>query len=265
MMMTVPALRALRKKFSNAIIAYLTSKEYVKILEGISYIDSLLVDYRIPFEDLSHHYDLVFNFQHYEVWDTHQHIIDHYLELVDAPVRSDRSLEIDLTGVKDIAIEPPYVCVHTASNFQCKNWGTEEDWRRIFRYLEKNYTVVQIGGSNEPDYGGVMLSRSGISVKESINVLDGAEFFVGIDSFPVHGAKSVECRSVAIYGGSSHPDFCGYEDNENVVSPSPCKCDLSKTSKVDCTKGLICLKSISADDVIGAIQKVERTTAVLQE
>lgn len=258
MMMTIPALRVLRNRYPDAIITFAVGEQYKEILEGIPYIDHLYVDNHIAFRKLAHNYDLAFDFQHYDVWRTRQHIIDHYLDLVDAPKKADRSLEINLSGIRVFSIEPPYVCVHTTSNFKCKNWGTEEEWKQIIKYLQKKYTVVQIGDFTEPDYGGIMFSDKKLSPKETISIIKGSEFLLGIDSFPVHGAKAVECLSAVIYGGSSHPDFCGYKENENIVSPSPCKCDLSKTSMAECSRGLICLKSITIDDIIGAIQVIER-------
>jgi ADP-heptose:LPS heptosyltransferase len=74
----------------------------------------------------------------------------------------------------------------------------------------------------------------------------------------VHASRAVKTPSVIVYGGASHPDFCGYTENVNVVSACPCKCDLTKRSGVSCTKQFICLTTITTENVLDAIEKLEK-------
>jgi len=254
LLMAIPAIRSLRNNYPDAIIEFMTSPEYADILQDNALIDRLIRNRnRQSFYKISQKYDVAIHFEHWEVWDTHEHIITHYLRLVGADNVKDFDLSINLEGVATPKIPTPYVTVHTKCKFACKNWGRLDQWGKIIKFLKSKFHVVQIGGSEEPNLGEIYLPSEKLSARQTIAVQKGAMFHVGIDSFPIHGAKSANIPSVAIYGGSSDPDFCGYQSNFNVVSPCACTCDLSKTTTKKCERGLLCLKSIDEDNVVDAI------------
>jgi ADP-heptose:LPS heptosyltransferase len=86
--------------------------------------------------------------------------------------------------------------------------------------------------------------------------------FVGLVGFLMHLARSVDCRSVIVYGGREAPWQSGYSCNENLfttLSCSPCwlwsKCD----------HGHRCMKEIEPQRVVTGIQtQVERAGTPLE-
>jgi ADP-heptose:LPS heptosyltransferase len=93
-------------------------------------------------------------------------------------------------------------------------------------------------------------------VRETAGIMSQSLTFVGLVGFLMHLARSVDCRSVIVYGGREAPWQSGYSCNENLYTPlacSPCwlwsKCDF----------GHRCMKEIEPQRVVTAIQtQVER-------
>jgi len=151
-----------------------------------------------------------------------------------------------------------YVCVQSTNNFSSnevknKRWS-ETKMQRVVNELSKRYCIIQIGMPEENKLKNTIDYRAS-SISESASLLTNCKFFLGQEGFPMHLARSVDTRSVIIYGGRLKAWQSGYPCNENIeTNPhcSPC------WQNNHCDYDRICLKEISVIDVLEAIERIEK-------
>jgi ADP-heptose:LPS heptosyltransferase len=115
------------------------------------------------------------------------------------------------------------------------------------------YSIIQLGSPNDPPLKGVVDLRGKTSLRESAAILQNCDFFLGFEGFLMHLARSVDCRSVIIYGGFAHSWQSGYICNENIDS----KIDCAPCWKFNyCDRDRACMKAINVDDVLQASQRL---------
>ncbi|HWB61284.1 MAG TPA: glycosyltransferase family 9 protein [Chthoniobacteraceae bacterium] len=113
-------------------------------------------------------------------------------------------------------------------------------------------TLVQIGSAPDPLIHGARDLRGKTSLRESAAILANALVFIGLETFLMHLARAVECRSVIIYGGRLLPRQIGYSANANLTGPTPCSpCWLRN----DCPYDRACMNMITAESALEAAQK----------
>jgi len=125
-------------------------------------------------------------------------------------------------------------------------------FQTVVEVLSKKYHFIQLGSLADPPLQHVRDLRGKTSLRESGAILSKATLLLGSVGFLMHLARAVECPSVIIYGGREAPWQSGYTCNKNLYSPvscAPCwfwnRCDFDR----------MCMKSISADEVIEAIEE----------
>lgn len=149
------------------------------------------------------------------------------------------------------------VCIQSTGSgarqyMQTKDWLPER-FVEVVSELLKDYTVIQIGSLNDQLLPGVIDMRGKTSIREAAAILYHSQFFVGLVGFLMHLARSVNCRSVIIYGGRERPDQSGYEENINLYSAVPCSpCWYWNY----CPNDKICMKAITAEDVLAGIKQL---------
>ena len=264
-LMTVPSLRFLRRRYPTAKITYLLPPSLYPVLaelkEGVEVVECTGDKQYLDFAAKS---DVAIRFQHDAVWDSGEHIIDHYLAMVGCDTqaaRHDYRIDVDHIQFPDKYENlQPYACIHSRSSFQCKDWGTPAQWRSVVNSIQgRGITVIAIGGSDQPDWsewGVLPAHRDNLTPAQTMRLLRDAAFFIGIDSFPLHAATVVGCPAVCIYAGANPPTMCGYEHNINVVSPMNCRCDGTKGHGYKCPHDHACLKYITTQDVIDAVKQI---------
>ena len=131
-----------------------------------------------------------------------------------------------------------------------KEWMADR-FQAVVDALGHEYTFVQVGSARDPKLEGVVDLRGRCTVRETAAIMSQSLTFVGLVGFLMHLARSVDCRSVIVYGGREAPWQSGYSCNENLSTPlacSPCwlwsKCDF----------GHRCMKEIEPQRVVTAIQ-----------
>lgn len=135
-----------------------------------------------------------------------------------------------------------------------KQWPPER-MAEVVRVLAQNHRVVQIGGKGDPYLPGAEDLRGFPNLRHVSAILANAALFVGIEGFHTHLARAVNCRSVVVYGGYSHPDETGYPCNENIFTQLPCSPCYEPSG---CNFKRKCLDIITPKEVLAA---VERTLA----
>lgn len=136
-----------------------------------------------------------------------------------------------------------------------KNWALER-YQEVVTTMKHRYDFVQLGSRSDPPLEGALDMRGKTTLRESAAVLHGSMAFVGQVGFLMHLARSVDCRSVIVYGGRETPAQSGYPCNENLYSAVHCSpCWRLNT----CPFERMCLQQISVAQVIDALHlQVER-------
>ena len=130
-----------------------------------------------------------------------------------------------------------------------KEWFPER-FQEVVDQLRGEVSFVQLGSESDPPIKGALDLRGKTSFRESAAILAASRVFIGIEGFPMHLARAVDCRSVIIYGGREDPQILGYSCNENLVgamSCAPCwqrnRCDYDRE----------CMRMIEPDQVVAAV------------
>jgi hypothetical protein len=113
------------------------------------------------------------------------------------------------------------------------------------------YSMIQIGNPNDPLFQGVLDLRGKTSLRQSASILHNCKFYLGFVGFLMHLARSVDRRSVILYGGFEHSWQSGYICNENINSMIDCAPCWQWNN---CERDRACMNAIKVDDVLKATQ-----------
>ena len=150
------------------------------------------------------------------------------------------------------------ICIQTAGS-GAKYYMRNKDWyperfQEVVDRLKDKYTILQIGSGKDFPLKGVVDLREKTTIRETAALLYHSRFFVGLVGFLMHLARSVDCRSVILYGGRETPEQSGYPENKNLyssVSCSPC------WYWNFCPNNRLCMEKIASSDVSLAITQLE--------
>lgn len=148
-------------------------------------------------------------------------------------------------------------CIGAASRSAMVNklWKVERFQNVVNRLKDRwgpSIALIQIGASDDPALEGIEDLRGQTSIRESAVLLNASDCFVGTVGFLMHLARSVECRSVIIYGGREHSWQSGYVCNENLDSDVECA-PCWKWN--DCDYDRKCMDIISVETVVSAVER----------
>lgn len=171
-------------------------------------------------------------------------------------------------------IKPKYVAITTCSTAQFKYWNHAGGWQTIVDYLiRKGYQVVNIG--KQPNVLHNVINGTGqLTMDELFNVVQNAEFFIGLPSGLAWLNWALGKKTIMITGISEA--FCEFQEDmyrvENINKNTGCEkkcfndpkfifdkgdwlyCPLHKST----SKHFICTKSITPDMVKKKIALVEK-------
>jgi autotransporter strand-loop-strand O-heptosyltransferase len=164
--------------------------------------------------------------------------------------------------------DKPYVCIATHSTAGAKFWHREGGWQQVIDHLrEKGFEVAVI--QKEPTDLNNVLDWSGESpLKERMNQLHHAEFFIGLGSGLSWLAWAMK-KKVIMISGFSDP-FAEFQlDCERVINRKVCNSCWNDTS-IQFDKGdwwwcprlkgteryFECSKQISPEDVLERVDKI---------
>jgi hypothetical protein len=132
-----------------------------------------------------------------------------------------------------------------------KEWFPDR-FAQVAEALASRFNLVQLGAPQDPLLPGVRDLRGKTTVRESAAVLSQSQLFIGLEGFLMHLARAVECRSVIVYGGHTHPAHTGYAAFENFYSAVPCApCWLRE----GCPNDHECMRRITAQEVLVGVER----------
>ena len=151
-------------------------------------------------------------------------------------------------GPRQIAIQSSGLSARYAA--RTKEWFPER-FQRIADRFRKDFTIVQVGAAKDAAIAGAVNMRGRTSIRQTAAILANSVLFIGLAGFLQHLARSVECRSVIIYGGRELPTQTGYTCNENIVNNPECSpCWIYD----NCDYGIKCMDAITVEMVMNAVE-----------
>jgi hypothetical protein len=115
--------------------------------------------------------------------------------------------------------------------------------------LRSDVRVVQVGSGADMKLEGAIDLRGKTTLRQTAAVLANSLVFIGLSGFLMHLARSVDCRSVIIYGGREKPAITGYVANKNLYTQVRCApCWLRNA----CEFNRKCMDMISVEQVVAA-------------
>jgi ADP-heptose:LPS heptosyltransferase len=161
---------------------------------------------------------------------------------------------------------PPLLAVHLGAGNPAKRWPTES-WRVLIdRFLEDDWRIVVVGGSEDAPLSKGLVPHDrlrdwtgSLTVTHTTALLERADLFIGSDSGPAHLAASAGTLSVILFSGTNqHRQWRPWSRHSLVlrhrVACQPCH------QKVCPLAGHPCMSGLSPDRVYrGAMRLWSRT------
>jgi heptosyltransferase II len=144
-----------------------------------------------------------------------------------------------------------------------RRWPAENYAEVARRLLDDGCEVVLVGDENDvhvrPMFAGLhVIDRIGsLSLTESLCILRDADVVVTHDTGPLHLARLVRARVVALFGPTDPGQVVGRDDDVEVLwggADLPCRPCYDGREFAPCTNNL-CMKDISIEAVMRAISK----------
>ena len=220
MVASEPILPRLNQKFGNTHITWITSKKHFPIFENHPLVN-LLIDQK--FTLLSYFFQQWNPFHHYynlhlsgfridektgvsisnakadalgidlsNYYDQHN-LLEIALKLCDLPIEDAQPhIYLDETPYK-VPFQKPYWVIHAKSNAGFRDW-TDENWHHLLTKIiaKWNINIIEIGHVNPLNFAHKnFISLVGkTSLPETMKIMKGASFFIGLDSGPTHLANA---------------------------------------------------------------------------
>lgn len=230
MVASEPVLQRLNQKFKHTHITWITNKKHFSVYENHPLIDQLvdqkytLLSYLLQKSNPFHHYfnlhlsgfridamtgisivnpkadQLGINLANY--YDQHN-LLEIALMLSDLAIE-DAQPRIFLDKLPYHApFEKPYWVIHCKSNAGLRDW-TDENWHHLLTKIFDtwNVKIIEIGQVNPLNFTREnFISLVGqTSLSETMKIMNGATFFIGLDSGPSHIANACKIPGLILNG-----------------------------------------------------------------
>lgn len=260
-LMTTPAVRALRQKHPDALIRFVTMNPDLLLenpdIDEISPVNleaNRTVWFEYPVKD------------GYPDVPLQDHLAREFARSNGIPVmeiagricftKSERSFARTLVR----KFSPlPVATIHIKAGWSpYKEWPVE-NWQQVVNHFFGRLVFIQIGGRNEPVLKNAVTMNGVMNIRLSAACVAESDLFLGIDSFPNHVAGAFKKPAVVIFGSTS-PVGSGYPTATNLWSGedcSPCYREYNAIAvhrKEPCPYAVKCQKNITVAAVIEAIE-----------
>ncbi|MBO8130493.1 MAG: glycosyltransferase family 9 protein [Candidatus Marinimicrobia bacterium] len=266
-LMTTPAVRALKNKYKGSYIRYVTvtpnlilNNPYVDEISPVGLDADLKVYFEYPlkkgYPDKPLEKHLVYEFAEcanvkVDSLRGDLRLYKHEISFAENAVKKFRRINIKLATIHITAGWSPY-----------KEWEIDL-WQKVVDYFKGRVLFIQLGSSGQPVLKNVLSFVGILSVRLSASMTYVSDFHVGVDSFPNHVAAAFNKPAVVLFGSTSPVGF-GYNSAINIwkgYECSPCYREYNKKSlhpKPPCPYGKKCMRDISLDEVINSIETILR-------
>jgi heptosyltransferase-3 len=124
----------------------------------------------------------------------------------------------------DIPVKGPYWVIHTKSNEGLRDWK-DEHWVRLIQYAIERWGVqiIEIGHVKPLAYEHPLLTNlvGKTTLQETMKIIQGASFFIGLDSGPTHIANAFQIPALVLCGAfknfSIYHSYSGAYQNPEIA------------------------------------------------
>lgn len=197
--LTTGTIKGLKEKYSNCTIDYMTSQQYMNILEGNPDINKIL---KWGEGVNQNDYDLI-------LWPHHKirtaafgrqdiHLADIYAKMCKV---ERRDLYINPDDSYPIDLPESYITIHTTSH-PMKNY---DRFNEVADLLKDEISIIQIGGKDDVALNTLnsLINLCGkLTYRQTAYIIKKSKLHIGIDSCCGHIASAVEKQSIIIFGGT---------------------------------------------------------------
>jgi len=272
-LLTTPAIRALKKMFPRAFVVFDTSQTGKELLEGNPDIDQITINsaycIRSSFDWYWH-----LTYEYFP----ELHIIEGYLKLIGLDIsisnnekkpiivlsESDKKFAKELIESCGISNNELVMGLQVQAGRENRRWPLGS-FLEVVDYVSNKYhaKIIEFGTKAQPYLGKGINLVGKCGIKESAAVLSKCTFLLCNDSFFLHAAGALNVPVVAIFGPSSPDKRLPFNDISRAVwSEEGCRgCIYTKSSPqlagTDCVRSFIeCMHAIKPEKVIEAIEKL---------
>lgn len=220
--MSTGVIRALKKKYPESTISYITSTNCVDILVGNPDIHAIYSerDYIEPMN-----FDIVFSpfmvtQSRGEWWQYHRSMMDLYADGCGVELKNKLCYlyPADINHLKiQHSIPDEYILIQTKTRDVTKDYTR---WDELIALINERLgiPIIQIGGKDDPIAKGIALNLCNkISFRESANLIKDAHATITLDSVVAHIAGAVGGKRIILYGATNF-ELCGSGDDFNNVA-----------------------------------------------
>jgi len=260
--MTTAAVRALRKKYPDALIRYVSFQPDVLLQNpDINELSMIFLpsDRQIFFEYPEH--------KGYPNQPLDRHLAAEFAENAEVSINSPRGVlqfsEHELSYGRNLLkkfTKTLTATIHLHASWSVyKNWPVE-NWQQVVDHFFGRLTFIQIGGPKEPVLKKVVSLVGITNIRLSAACIQLTDLFVGIDSFPNHVAGALGKPAVVLFGSTS-PVGSGYNSAINLWAGddcSPCYREDNRKAvhkKPSCPHDHQCMRHIAVEEVIESIER----------
>ena len=205
--------------------------------------------------------------------DPNKHMVFNYFDLLKPlGIKYPKKIELVKLPYKNIKKEN-IVGVHPCNTLLCKVWP-QERWIEVIEYLALKNKVLILGSKEEAQMVKELLKKvktkriknlSGkLDIKQLINIISKLKLFIASDGGPIHIASTVNTPVISLFGPETPIRYKPFSKNSiSLYNPTKCSpCIASYANRLINCKDPVCLKNISTEDVIKAIEKLTLKNAI---
>lgn len=227
-LISTPIIRAIKQKHPNSNIYFYTQKPYMEVFHNNTDVTAVYetnnyqdfykllhphignTDHLIVPLGMGNHYDTLWHHTDFG------HMIDWYANRIpkeleiEVPIKNKHIIfAFDKLSSLEFPLSSeffPYIVVHTTSRLESKDWPIE-NWVKLINQLHEQYPklhFLQVG--QEKDARIVQpqtIFYDSPSLSHSANLIQNAEFYIGIDSGPAYIAEALNKQAFIIMGATT--------------------------------------------------------------
>lgn len=200
---------------------------------------------------------------------TQKHLVLQYQHLANVLCHHEYRAQKLKLYLPKIVHERPVLGINPGATYgSAKRWYPEK-FAQVAHYFSSHYEILIFGGPTETEMAGeietilrdlhvshVTNLAGKTTIEQLCGHIAGLDLFVTNDSGPMHVAAAYQIPTVAIFGPTRHLETSQWKNAKSEIVRHDMEC--SPCMKRECPlKHHECMKSISADEVIAALERVK--------
>ena len=252
-LMSTSIIRALKEKYRDVDVDYVTKDPYKEILEENPDINKIY-DWSNEIDSKSYTQVLRPYLRTQECkpdWPKlGLNLVDLYALLCGITLKDHRThiypkkIDLEKFGIMD---EDKLICMHTKSAADIKDWDIN-NFIKLIEHL-KDYKIITIGSKDDPKIENTINLR-GIKIREVAYIISKCRLFIGVDSIGVHMASSLGIPTIGLYGSTDPSEVRPLSSNKfmGIIPPNRNGCETS-CHLGKCIKHHKCIDNIPVEEV----------------